>query len=183
MNVFVLSPSPRKSAELMCDRHVVKMTLETAQILSTGQYLYHHGGHAQPGLYKPTHKGHPCVLGTVLIPAYRHWVYLHGLALADEYELRYGKTHKSRGVLEHPLIRSWARPPSEAGSDWPKTWYDLSLDFPMAMPDVYKQGREGRVCEAYRAYYIGEKTNQLWCKWATGRRNRPPIFKERVPEG
>ena len=170
MNVFVLSPSPRKSAELLCDRHVVKMTLETAQILSTGYWLANMPLPVASGLYKPTHKDHPCVLGTVLDPAYRHWVYLHGLALADEYELRYSKVHKSRGVLEHPLIRAWAEATREG------TWHGLSARFPMAMPDIYRQGREGRVCEAYRAYYIGEKANQLWAKWATGRRDRPPIF-------
>lgn len=35
MNIFYLSEDPRQAAEWMVDKHVVKMILETAQILST----------------------------------------------------------------------------------------------------------------------------------------------------
>lgn len=39
MNIFFLSNSPVTSAEMMVDKHVVKMILETAQLLSTAHRL------------------------------------------------------------------------------------------------------------------------------------------------
>ena len=35
MNIFYLSRDPHEAARLQCDRHVVKMILETGQLLST----------------------------------------------------------------------------------------------------------------------------------------------------
>ena len=35
MNIFVLDDSPRKSAVAHCDKHVCKMMIEYAQMLST----------------------------------------------------------------------------------------------------------------------------------------------------
>jgi hypothetical protein len=37
MNIFVLSRCPRAAARLHCDKHVVKMILETAQLLYTAR--------------------------------------------------------------------------------------------------------------------------------------------------
>jgi len=188
MNVFVLHPCPRTSAQLLCDRHVVKMTLETAQILSTAAILEHPTwikfttppgtAPAQslgPRLYRPTHKAHPCVLAAQQDPFYRRWVYLHGIALADEYQFRYGRVHDSRAVTDHPLLQQWCTAPL-----WTSRWLAISQYWPQAMPAQYQRrdsnGSKGRVCEAYRAYYKGEKVAQGWCKWDTGRRVRPPIF-------
>ena len=52
MNIFYLDPDPVAAAQMQCDKHVVKMALETAQILST----------VLGGPYKPTHAKHPSVL-------------------------------------------------------------------------------------------------------------------------
>ena len=52
MNIFYLDRDPRRAAEMMHDKHVVKMVLETAQILST---VCHRYGVRHPGLYRPTH--------------------------------------------------------------------------------------------------------------------------------
>ena len=57
MNIFVLDHSPKTSAEMMCDKHVVKMILETAQMLCT---VAHNNGHVAP--YKAAFKNHPCTL-------------------------------------------------------------------------------------------------------------------------
>ena len=35
MNIFYLHPDPTIAAQMMCDKHVLKMVLETAQLLST----------------------------------------------------------------------------------------------------------------------------------------------------
>ena len=39
MNIFALSSDPIASAQMMVDRHVVKMILETAQLLSTAHRI------------------------------------------------------------------------------------------------------------------------------------------------
>lgn len=60
MNIFYLSRDPVLCAEMHCDKHVVKMILETAQLLSTAHWEL---GSTAP--YKPTHKNHPLALQVV----------------------------------------------------------------------------------------------------------------------
>jgi hypothetical protein len=55
VNIFVLHKHPRQAARMQCDQHVVKMTLESAQMLST--VINELGGE---GPYKSTHVNHPC---------------------------------------------------------------------------------------------------------------------------
>jgi hypothetical protein len=81
VNIFYLDQDPVDAARMQCDKHVVKMTLETAQILST----------VTGGPYKPTHQKHPSVLWAA---KHVHWVYDHFRALLDEYEYRYKREHK-----------------------------------------------------------------------------------------
>ena len=40
MNIFILDTSPKKAAEYHCDKHVVKMILESAQMKSTAHWLH-----------------------------------------------------------------------------------------------------------------------------------------------
>ena len=75
MNIFVLDNDPRVAAAQHCDKHVVKMILETVQMLSTVRDRY---GESAP--YKPSHKNHPCTL----------WA-----GASKEFESRYGKKHLS----------------------------------------------------------------------------------------
>ena len=55
MNIFYLDRNPILAADKQCDRHVVKMILETAQLLSTAHYELD----GESPAYKPTHKNHP----------------------------------------------------------------------------------------------------------------------------
>jgi hypothetical protein len=57
MNIFYLDKSPYTCARYHCDKHVVKMILETAQLLCGAHWAT--GGTAQ---YKPTHLNHPCAI-------------------------------------------------------------------------------------------------------------------------
>lgn len=94
MNIFVTSPCPVQSARYLDDARVVKMILETAQLLSTAvRYIGVDVG------YKSTHVNHPCA---IWVRASRHnyaWAVAHGQALAAEYTKRYGKIHKSGAVI------------------------------------------------------------------------------------
>jgi hypothetical protein len=147
MNIFVLDRDPRLAAEYHCDKHVIKMILETAQLLSAAHHVL---DGEKPGLYKLTHKNHPCSLWTRESRENYFWTLNLGLWLLYEYEKRYGKTHKTSEVMERLKTAPKNTP------------YGRLTTFAQAMPEIYQ--REDAV-EAYRTYYIAEKAPI--CKWKT----------------
>jgi len=137
MNIFVLSEDPVEAAQMQCDRHVVKMALETAQLLCSP-----HEPGAAP--YRRTHYNHPSAVWARATYENYEWLVVHGVALCDEYTRRYGKQHKSREII------TWAR-----DNAMPLALPTRGLTpFALAMPDKYKSDN---ATEAYRAYYINEK--------------------------
>ena len=152
MNIFVLDLDPVRAAQYQHDRHVVKMVLESAQILCTVAHIY---GRTFPGQYKPTHARHPCVLWAGAATANWQWLYGHALALSNEYTHRYGKQHRSRAVIN----AAWE--PLLFCRDIPN---ESCTPFAQAMPEQYRQDD---AVSAYRAYYIGEKiANARWTRRA-----------------
>lgn len=156
MNVFFLDRDPATAARLHSDQHVVKMVLETAQILCA---VLHRYGIASP--YRPTHARHPSVLWTGDSLAHWHWVRRLGLELGLEYTFRRDRVHASAEVIaglpESPPIpdRGWVDPP-------------------LAMPDSY---RGDDAVAAYRSYYRAEKAVFPGKGPATwGRRGRPDFM-------
>lgn len=136
MNIFYLDCNPKVAAELQCDRHVVKMILETAQLLSTA----HHELDGSSPAYKPTHKNHPSAVWVrSSVPAYR-WAWEHLEALGNEYQQRYSKVHKT--ISNH--LESLREPPValQGHLGWSEP--------PQCMPEEYK--RVDPVL-AYRLYY------------------------------
>lgn len=102
MNIFATSPDPVASAVALADQHVIKMVVETAQILST---VLHLRSQATAGLYQPTHPTNPTVLWAAASPEALGWTLDHGLALLNEYRWRYPKpaeapAHKSAAVYD-----------------------------------------------------------------------------------
>ena len=89
MNIFVTSNCPKECAEFLDNKRVIKMCLETTQILSTAVHL--NGG---VGPYKPTHIHHPVVKWAAESKPNYLWLLDHLQALCDEYKKRYNKTHK-----------------------------------------------------------------------------------------
>jgi len=139
MNIFFLDFDVKKCAEYHCDKHVVKMILETAQLLCSAHHVT--GGTAP---YKLSHKNHPCSIW--VRASLSNYLYLCelGLALGEEYTYRYGKKHKSIEVIEWCLQN---RP----------NIHDVDFTTPpMAMGDEYKIGND--VIESYRNYYRGAKS-------------------------
>lgn len=158
MNIFVLDRNIRTCARYHADQHVIKMILESAQMLCT--VVNQAGGDAAP--YRSTHEKHPCTRWTGRSLSNWQWLYRLGLALNDEYRYRFGikKHHRSAGV-----IMELATP------DIP----DIGLTtFAQAMPDKYKVDDDP--VAAYRAYYIGEKAG--FVRWT--RRRMPKWFKREV---
>ena len=148
MNIFVLDTNPRLAAIHQCDKHIVKMPLETAQLLCSP---FDNG----TAPYRRTHYNHPSsVWARESINNY-DWLITHGIHLCDEYTRRYGKTHKSLAVIY------WCHDNKHLLNlpDIPLT------PFKLAMPDEYK-------CDdavtSYRNYYIYEKS-----RIATWKANQP----------
>ena len=153
MNIFVVDRDPVVAAQQLCDKHVVKMILETAQMLCT---VAHQQGFNAP--YKVAHPKHPCTLWAGKSADNWQWLITHGLAMAKEYTRRYGKVHKSEEVIK------WC-------ARLPVSFTEKGLTpFAQAMPVEYKNPCP---VTAYRAYYHGEKARfATWKsevpKWWTG---------------
>ena len=90
MNIFATFECPIQSAKYLDDKRVVKMVLESAQLLSTA--IIQCNGYA---VYKPTHIKHPCSLWTKASMANYEWLLEHFQALSNEYTFRYDKKHQS----------------------------------------------------------------------------------------
>lgn len=158
MNIFVLSVIPSEAAEYHCDKHVVKMILETAQLLYTAHWILDPET-LSPTAYRKTHVNHPCAIwARESIENYR-WLSELGLCLCREYTYRYGKTHKTE---EHLKWLSNNFPPLPTVERTP---------FRMAMPDEFKNADP---VLAYHAYYLGAKERML-----TFSKRPPPPFVEK----
>lgn len=94
MNIFAAFKCPIDSARYLDDKRLVKMILESVQLLSTA--LNEHGG---VGPYKTTHKNHPCAIWARETSDNWVWLYRHAAELANEYTKRYGRQHKSASYL------------------------------------------------------------------------------------
>lgn len=98
MNIFVTDKCPYKSAQYLDDKRVIKMILETAQMLCT-TYHVHSTISSKIIPYKPTHINHPCNIWVRESKENFKWLVDHGLALCDEYEKRYNKVHKCWKII------------------------------------------------------------------------------------
>lgn len=171
MNIFALSYSPVDSARWQHDKHVVKMLLETAQMLSTNASLvpewaekcerldltapsFEAGG---VEFYVPTYVNHPCTKWARATLGNFRWLCLHGEALWREFDHRFGGMHASYERIIAPL------------RDLAYNSFDYSdvtmTPFATAMPDCYKV--PGDAVQSYRDYYLNEKIKPD-SKW-TGR--------------
>lgn len=98
MNIFLTSPDPVACAQALDDRRVIKMALETAQLLSVAVRL--RCNHDGSNIYGLTHYNHPCARWCRRTVGNFLWLVDHGIALCDEYTFRYSRHHKSRSVVE-----------------------------------------------------------------------------------
>ena len=155
MNIFYVNRNAKIAAQEMCDKHVVKMILESAQMLSTAHRVLDGDEYANSvGLYKMAHKNHPSTIW--VRSSYQHykWLYDHMIALMQEYTYRYGKHHATER-LKVPL------------SEYPNAIpVDGFIDPPQCMPEHCK-GDD--TVQSYQTYYIVEKS-----EFATWKRRAKP---------
>lgn len=175
MNIFVLSKSPVYSAQMQCNKHIVKMVLESAQMLSTahrmldgvlhvndkgkGKYIMEDQS-KEDLLYKVTHPNHPCSIWTRESIVNYMWHYQHFVALCDEYTYRYNKKHATDAKLRDLLFEV---PHNINRTKGLTPWAQ-------AMPENF---RNESVTQAYRSYYRGKKVD-FDMKWT--RRPQPEWF-------
>jgi len=140
MNIFYLDKDPTTAAILQYNKHVVKMILESAQMLCTA----HHELLYDPDVpYKPAHVNHPSTIWCRKNTRHYFWLYEHMLALGHEYTNRYGKEHLSITKCKEPLKLAPINMPT----------YKFEQP-PQCMPDEYKDPCS---IQAYWNYYIGDK--------------------------
>ena len=184
MNIFILDRDPVKAAQLQCDKHVVKMIVESAQMLSTahrmldgyvekrpsksGKRMINYWVHPDPKmesiLYKAVHHNHPSTVWTMETCENYAWHYEHFVALCDEYKYRYGKTHSTDTLLRDVLI------------DVPDNITMMEqTPFKLAMADYPECIALGDPVKAYRAFY---QTKQARFRMSWTNRNIPHWFKK-----
>jgi len=145
MNIFYLDKSAEVSAKAMTNKHVVKMILESAQLLSTAHHELSNS--VDSDLYKRTHYNHPSAVWVRKSSNNYKWLYEHFIHLCSEYTSRYGKIHATETKLGQKLSKLPDRIP-RVGFTEP----------PCAMPDHYVV--VGNSAESYRRYYESEKLHE-----------------------
>lgn len=172
MNIFYLHTDTTECAKQHLDKHVVKMILEYAQLLSTAHRLLdgtEYEGRTVKGtrkatrwllqddreqnIYMASHMKHPSGIWCRQSKDNYLWLYSLWRELMKEYTFRYGKHHITEKLI--PFL-------SSAPSNIPTTIAD---PMPQCMPDQYKV--PGDSIQAYHNYYIGAK--QPFAVWT----NRP----------
>jgi len=156
MNIFYFNEHPVLAAKAQPDKMLVKMTLETAQMLCTAHRMLDGDEYAnRVGLYKKIHMNHPCSIWVRKCSGNYWWLYKHFLALGDEYSYRYKRTHLSIKKLADSL---YVMPENITRG--------LMTEITQVMPNEY---RNENPVTAYRNYCINEKH---YAKWQKGR-NKP----------
>jgi hypothetical protein len=162
MNIFYLHHDPKTCAQMHNDKHVVKMILEYAQLLSTAhrvidgvesvglsksgrkQKRYVLPDNRDSVLYSATHLNHPSAVWVRKRESHYRWLFTLWHELMDEYTHRYGKVHATAR-----LMSELNKPPTNiefgGGFDEPTP----------AMPDDYKVKND--VITSYRNYYLNDK--------------------------
>jgi len=168
MNIFYVDQCPVKSAKSLVDKHVVKMILETAQLLSTAhriidgelyQGLSNSGRKAKRWrlkdtrediLYSATHINHPSAVWVRQSVENYNWLVDHLFALSDEYTYRYDKQHVTIAKMGYEI-----QSPPHGLKEWDMT------PMPSCMDKQYIISDDPIV--NYRNYYIhGKKHIHAW---------------------
>ena len=155
MNIFVTDDCPIQSARNLPDKHIVKMPLETCQMLSIIYSDWYYGVgklYKSDGTpYRTAHgafRKHPCTQWAAANQYNLAWLIRHGYALCHEYNLRYGKVHTCLDVI------------SQAERIYHKSFDNLLLSdasrkvtsFTRAMPESIKFDTSIDTITAYKQY-------------------------------
>lgn len=182
MNIFLLDVLTAMCASYHCDKHCIKMILETTQLLYTAWWF---GRQSLPlpeldtcefDPYRPTHANHPSAIWARADTGHYHWLLDLGFALCKEYYLRYHKLHKCMSHLER--LQSMGAPPAVAEETYIPPAHKMATTglpkgvrfFHCAIRDdlweqcaVYTDGQLNAV-KTYRKYYMTKPWQLKWHK-------------------
>lgn len=177
MNIFILDNDPVTSAILQCDKHIVKMIVESAQMLSTAHRMldgretkrpsksgkrmvpyYIMDDYREDTIMKAVHFNHPCTKWTMESSANYKWHWIHFRSLCEEYTYRYGKVHK----VERERLELLKRLPDNIPQG------ELT-PFKLAMKSNPECIALGDPVKAYRAFYQTKQHRfpMIWTKRKT----------------
>ncbi len=163
MQLFVLDYDPQRAAQMLCDVHLRKMCLETAQILSAAAVNLHL---ALPEILpKPYNRHHPAVK-MLALPSMLQWTLQYNRFLHGEYFFRFGKSHVYSYLIN--IYAELLSPYAAADNTALKTLCGVFKDFTPQSSDIV---------EAYREYYLFKKTQMR--SWHYSRRQEP-VWLERI---
>ena len=100
MNIFFLHKDPQWAANALCDKHVPKMLLESAQMLSTAVHQ-HQGDIAPDSLYKKAYPNHPMTKWVGFNRDCFRWALENAVFISQEYYKRFNKLHKSSRIINN----------------------------------------------------------------------------------
>jgi len=149
MNIFYLHKNADQCAKMHCDKHVVKMILESAQLLCTAHRVCGSDNYCDEfNLYRKTHQNHPSAIWVRQSEDNYHWLHELFFFLLLEYYARYKKVHKCTNLYD-----ALAKVPDNIGNE-------KFTCPPQCMPDEYKHKN---TIIAYREYYNCDKSR--FAKW------------------
>ena len=153
MNIFVVDRDPIRAARLLPDRHVTKMILESAQMLSIvfSKHYWDIGEVAKVDgdpfkTEKGAFKNHPCTQWAADSEYNCAWLIQHAMGLLEEFNTRYGKLHGLNKSLFN-VKRMFHREVGHA-----ITCYKMVDRFARAMPENWKFDETIDDVTAYRQY-------------------------------
>ena len=157
MNIFVLHKDPIVSARMHCDKHVPKMVVELYQQIGSALRRYGATDDVMPTTkggtpLKGGYHNHPCTRWVGDSRDNFRWAVQHGLALCEEFKLRYDKPHYCEDGIRMMGELADLIPQGEL------------TEFAQAMPD---ECRQPSAVFAYRIYYKVDKSR--FAKWERGR--------------
>ena len=174
MNIFHLDEILELCAQYHCDKHVVKMIIEYAQLLSTAHRVLDFSGKTKEitknnrlverftleddflnsKLYKASHIMHPCGIWVRECAGNYHYLYKLFLYLHDEFVYRYGKTHATFTLLGD-ILKSLPKNINQAS--------EINYSsIPLCMPEEYKTSS---YIQSYRNFYIYGKSKAFEVTW------------------
>ena len=164
MNIFLFP------IRLLFDRHVVKMILESVQLLYSAWHVNNKGvfpkivSFDDVIVYRLTHKNHPSAIWTRHCETHYEWLIDYTFELCKEYTYRYKKVHKCQRHVEYlrrigypaPEIANDPRQPPERLDQKKIARKEIMKNvywFPLAMPLKYVSA-SGNI--SYENFYLSK---------------------------
>ncbi len=191
MNVFFLDPDPKICAEMHISKHVVKMIIEYAQLMSTAHRVLDGTEYTdltangrrikrwrmddpfmESTLYKASHINHPSAIWCR--ENKQNYLYLHRLwhHLLQEYTYRYGRKHECEKLGAALYLRPENIKDGEFFAPTPAMPPELKIIAENPMP-----GRKYDSLKSYHNYYIKDKIRFASWKGKVNSRSIPDWFQ------